>query len=81
LLNQADIIDKSFLWFNKSVKDKLEKKKFPGKLNIISFEGITNEKNYIIEDIPVPNEIYMKLPDKNLYVLSSKYNIKYFYAK
>ena len=81
LLNQTDMLDKSFLWFNKSLKDKLEKKKFPGKLNIISFDTISDEKKYIIEDIPVPNEIYMKLPDKNLYVLSSKYNIKYFYAK
>jgi hypothetical protein len=31
--------------------------------------------------MPLPKEIYMKLPNKNLYVLSSKYNLEYFYSK
>jgi hypothetical protein len=83
LLNEEDLLDKSILCFNKNVKTKLLHKKnnFPGKLNIIRFDEIQNENNYIIEDMPLPKEIYMKLPNKNLYVLSSKYNLEYFYSK
>jgi hypothetical protein len=83
LLNEEDLHDKSIFWFNKSIKTQLlnKKHKFPGKLNIIGFNEIEKEKNYIIEDMPAPNEIYMKLPNKNLYVLSSKYNLEYFYSK
>jgi len=83
LLNEEDLLDKSIFWFNKSIKTKLLNKKnnFPGKLNIIGFNEIQNENNYIIEDMPIPKEIYMKLPNKNLYVLSSKYNLEYFYSK
>jgi hypothetical protein len=82
LLNEEDLHDKSF-WFTSSIKTKLlnKKHKFPGKLNIIGFNNIEKEKNFIIEDMPVPNEIYMKLPNKNIYVLSSKYNLEYFYSK
>ena len=83
LLNEEDMNDKSFFWFNESIKIKLLKKKykFPGKLHIICFNDIEHEKDFIIEDMPVPNEIYIKLPDKNIYVLLSKYNVKYFYSK
>jgi len=83
LLNKEDLLDNSIFWFNKSIKTKLLKKKnkFPGKLNIIAFNEIENDKEYIIEDIPLPNEIYMKLPNNNLYVLSSKYNLEYFNYK
>jgi hypothetical protein len=83
LLNEEDLRDKSQFWFGASIKSKLLKKqhKFPGKLNIIGFDDIEKEKEFIIEDNPLPNEIYMKLPNKNLYVLSSKYNLEYFYSK
>ena len=83
LLNEEDLLDKSIFCFNKGIKTKLLNKKcnFPGKLNIIRFDEIQNENSYIIEDMPIPKEIYMKLPNKNLYVLSSKYNLEYFYSK
>jgi hypothetical protein len=84
LLNEEDLLDNSIFWFfNKSIKSKIlkEKNKFPGKLNIIAFNEIENNKKYIIEDMPIQKEIYMKLPNKNLYVLSSKYNLEYFYSK
>lgn len=85
LLDESDMVDDyfSFLGFNKSIKTKLLKKqnRFPGKMNIVSFAEIEKETNYIVEDSPVPKEIYMKLPDKGIYVLSSKYKLKYLFSK
>ena len=83
LLDESDMIDNSFFGFNKCIKKKLLKKqnRFPGKINIVGFHEIEKESSYIIEDSPVPKEIYMKLPDKGLYVLSSKYNLKYLFSK
>jgi len=60
------------------------KKFLNGDLDIINFKNIEDDNissNYIIEDIPLQNEMYMKLPDKNIYVMSEKYPLKYLLSK
>lgn len=55
-----------------------------GELYIINFKNIEDDRissKYIIEDIPSQNEMYMKLPDKNIYVMSEKYPLKYLLSK
>lgn len=59
-------------------------KMIPGELDIINFSNIEDDNiisNYIIEDNPLKNEMYIKLPDKNIYILSNKYALKYLLLK
>ena len=85
LLNDDDINQKDYIC-NMSKKSMINKnKKFlNGDLDIINFKNIEDDNissNYIIEDIPLQNEMYMKLPDKNIYVMSEKYPLKYLLSK
>ena len=81
LLTEEDTLNKGWIW-NSSVKDALLKKKnkIPGNLNILNFSDINKPeimKDYIIDGVPLPREMYIKLPNKNIYVSTEKYALKY----
>lgn len=85
LLNDDDINQKDYIC-NMSKKSMINKNKklLNGELDIINFKNIEDYSiysKYIIEDIPLQNEMYMKLPDKNIYVMSEKYPLKYLLSK
>jgi len=83
LIKEDDTKNKSWIC-NESLQIKLLKfnKYFPGDLQILFLNEIENNNTeYIIEDTPIPNEIYIKLPCKNIYVLAEKYPLKYLLSK
>jgi hypothetical protein len=85
LLNDDDMSKKDYLCKKSRKSIILKYKKFlSGDLDIINFNNIEDDNiisKYIIEDNPLQNELYMKLPDKNIYVLSNKYALKYLLLK
>ena len=81
LLTEDDVKDKTWFW-KSSVKDSLlkNKKKIPGDLHILNFDDINKPeimKDFIIDGSPLPREVYIKLPNKNIYITSEKYALKY----
>jgi hypothetical protein len=85
LLSDEDINQKDYMC-NTSKKTIImnNKKSLNGDLSIINFNNIEDENissKYIIEDIPLLNIVYIKLPDKNMYVISEKHPLKYLLSK
>ena len=81
LLTDDDLKEKTWFW-KSSVKDALlkNKKKIPGDLHILNFDDINKPeimKDFIIDGSPLPREMYIKLPNKNIYITSEKYALKY----
>ena len=81
LLTEDDLLEKKWFW-QSSVKNALlkNKKKLPGDLHILNFDDINKPeimKDYIIDGTPLPREVYIKLPNKNIYIISEKYALKY----
>jgi len=81
LLTEEDTLNTGWFW-NSSVKDALLKKKnkIPGNLHILNFDDINKPeimKDFIIDGVPLPREMYIKLPNKNIYVSTEKYALKY----
>ena len=54
-----------------------KKDSFPGILKVMSYKDIELQKEYIIEDIPLPKEIYIKLPKENIYISSDNFQFRY----
>ena len=85
LLSDEDINQKDYICntYKRSIIIN-NKKLLNGDLDIINFNNIEDESissKYIIEDIPLLNEMYIKLPDKNIYVISEKHPLKYLLSK
>ena len=81
LLTDDDLKEKTWFW-KSSVHDALlkNKKKIPGDLHILNFDDINKPeimKDFIIDGSPIPREMYIKLPNKNIYITSEKYALKY----
>ena len=81
LLTEEDNVNQGWFW-NSSVKNSLLKKKnkIPGNLHILNFDDINKPeimKDFIIDGVPLPREMYIKLPNKNIYVSTEKYALKY----
>ena len=81
LLTEEDVKEKTWFW-KLSIKDALlkNKKKIPGVLHILNFDDINKPdimKEFIIDGSPLPREVYIKLPNKNIYITSEKYALKY----
>ena len=81
LLTDDDLKEKKWFW-QTSMNDSLlkYKKKIPGDLHILSFDDINKPeimKDFIIDGTPLPREMYIKLPNKNIYITSEKYALKY----
>ena len=82
LLREEDIIETGCIFKTSTKKKILKKEKYlPGNLTIFNFDSIDTLDDYIINDSPVPNEMYIKLHTTNTYYLSEKYTLKYLLAK
>ena len=80
LYNKVDFEKKYCI--DKTSEQKLEniKKSLPGIVIMLSFDEF-NSSEYNIEDTPMPNIIYIKLPFINQYVTPDKYPNKYIQLK
>jgi hypothetical protein len=81
LTTEEDAKNNGWFW-NSSVRESLLKKKnkIPGILHVLNFEDINKPeimKDFIIDGVPLPREMYIKLPNKNIYVSTDKYALKY----
>lgn len=78
LLVDNDYIKNNYC-YKYSNEDILLSKKdlFPGILKVMSYKDIELQKEYIIEDIPLPKEIYIKLPKENIYISSDNFQFRY----
>ena len=72
LLNEDDY--KKYLYIFPSRKNRLKSQKsnFPGELIIEKYENI-DKLNYKIENIPIPNQLYIMLPKEKLFINSENF--------